>query len=211
MATAKQKGSSSSSFETLPTGGKVFILVLIFALVGALYFFIFHMPLSEDLEAAQAQYVTLQTDLRAAEQRQQEYLQLTQELANREAIDRANKRVLPQDAEIPAFLQDLNRVAELSGLDIRLVEPRPEESEPLYVRIPVALRVSGKFHQVAKFFYSVSRLERAINMENIQLRDPTMNEADEVLLVVDALATTFRSAEVVTPGQPAQPVVPGRP
>ena len=129
----------------------------------------------------------------------------------REAIDRANKRVLPQDAEIPAFLQDLNRVAELSGLDIRLVEPRPEESEPLYVRIPVALRVSGKFHQVAKFFYSVSRLERAINMENIQLRDPSMNEADEVLLVVDALATTFRSAEVVTPGQPAQPVVPGRP
>lgn len=211
MATAKQKGSSSSSFETLPTGGKVFILVLIFALVGALYFFVFHMPLSEDLEAAQAQYVTLQSDLRAAEQRQQEYLQLTQELANREAIDRANKRVLPQDAEIPAFLQDLNRVAELSGLDIRLVEPRPEESEPLYVRIPVALRVSGKFHQVAKFFYSVSRLERAINMENIQLRDPSMNEADEVLLVVDALATTFRSAEVVTPGQPAQPVVPGRP
>ena len=98
MATAKQKGSSSSSFETLPTGGKIFILVLIFALVGALYFFIFHMPLSEDLEAAQSQYVSLQNDLRAAEQRQQEYLQLTQELANREAIDRANKRVLPQDA-----------------------------------------------------------------------------------------------------------------
>ncbi|MEZ4248986.1 MAG: type 4a pilus biogenesis protein PilO [Polyangiales bacterium] len=203
MATAKQKGSSSSSFETLPTGGKIFILVLIFALVGALYFFIFHMPLSEDLEAAQSQYVSLQNDLRAAEQRQQEYLQLTQELANREAIDRANKRVLPQDAEIPAFLQDLNRVAELSGLDIRLVEPRPEESEPLYVRIPVALRVSGNPIR-SRSSSTASAASNAINMENIEPGDPRMNEADEVLLVVDALATTFRSAEVAVPATPAQ-------
>jgi type IV pilus assembly protein PilO len=203
MATAKQKSSSSSSsFETLPTAGKVFILVLIFALVGAMYFFIFHMPLSEDLEAAQNQNRTLQNDLQAAERRQQEYLQLTQELANREGIDRANKRVLPQEAEIPAFLQDLNRVAELSGLAIRLVEPRPEEAEQMYIRIPVAVRVSGKFHQVAKFFYSISRLERAINMENIELSDPTVSESDEVVLTVNALATTFRAAETAAPVAP---------
>jgi type IV pilus assembly protein PilO len=209
MATAKQKSSSSSSsFETLPTAGKVFILVLIFALVGAMYFFIFHMPLSEDLEAAQNQHRTLQNDLQAAERRQQEYLQLTQELANREGIDRANKRVLPQEAEIPAFLQDLNRVAELSGLAIRLVEPRPEEAEQMYVRIPVAVRVSGKFHQVAKFFYSISRLERAINMENIELSDPTVSEADEVLLTVNALATTFRAAETAAPPGVPAPGVP---
>lgn len=207
MASSKQKSSSSSSssFETLPTAGKVFILALIFALVGAMYFFILHMPLSDDLEAAQSQHRQLENDLRAAEQRQQEYLQLTQELANREGIDRANKRVLPQNAEIPAFLQDLNRVAELSGLAIRLVEPRPEEAEQLYIRIPVAVRVSGKFHQVAKFFYSISRLERAINMENIELKEPTLSEADEVVLVVNALATTFRAAETTTPLPPPAP------
>ena len=206
MASSKQKSSSSSSssFETLPTAGKVFILALIFALVGAMYFFILHMPLSDDLEVAQNQHRQLENDLRAAELRQQEYLQLTQELANREGIDRANKRVLPQNAEIPAFLQDLNRVAELSGLAIRLVEPRPEEAEELYIRIPVAVRVSGKFHQVAKFFYSISRLERAINMENIELKEPTLSEADEVVLVVNALATTFRAAET-TPLPPPAP------
>ncbi len=196
MATAKQRSAaSSSSFEALPTGGKVFVLALILALVGALYFFVLHMPLSEDLERAQGQYTQLQSDLQSAERRQQDYLQLTQELANREAVDRANKRVLPLDAEIPAFLQDINRVAELSGLEIRLVEPRPEETEQLYIRIPVALRVAGKFHQVAKFFYSISRLERAINMENIELKEPRTNESEEVVLVVDALATTFRAVD----------------
>ncbi|MBX3250833.1 MAG: type 4a pilus biogenesis protein PilO [Myxococcales bacterium] len=193
MAPPKKKSASSSgSFDSLPTAGKAFILVLILGLVGALYLFVFHIPLTDDIDAAKSQHQRLRNDMRQAEQRQQDYLQLTQELASREGIDRANKRVLPEEAEIPAFLQDLNRVAELSGLEIRRVEPRPEENEPLYVRIPVALRVAGKYHQIAKFFYSISRLDRAINMENIAITNPTVSSTEEVVLTVNALATTFR-------------------
>ena len=44
--------------------------------------------------------------------RQQEYLACTQDLAQREAIDRQNKRILPERAEIAAFLQDLNRLSD---------------------------------------------------------------------------------------------------
>ncbi len=183
---------STSSFEALPLAGKIFILVFILGFVGALYYFVWHMELTENIERAQSEHQQLQTELAEAEQRQQEYLRLTQELAAREAIDRRNKRILPSEAEIPAFLQDLNRVAELSGLEMKRVEPRPEEPEPLYVRIPVAVAVSGKFHQIAKFFYNVSRLERAIGMENIMLAEPTLNDADEYILTVTALATTFR-------------------
>ena len=185
----------SGSFEALPLAGKIFIMVFILGIVGALYYFIWHMDLAESIEQAQRQHSQLQGQLAEAEQRQQEYLRLTQELAAREAIDRRNKRILPADAEIPAFLQDLNRVAELSGLEMKRVEPRPEEPEQLYVRIPVAVSVSGKFHQLSKFFYNVSRLERAIGMENIMLADPTVNDADEYILTVTALATTFRRPE----------------
>ena len=57
---------------------------------------------------------------------QKEYLKLREELANREALDRQNMRVLPDTAEIPAFLDDLNRLAELSGLRVGhgLASPR---------------------------------------------------------------------------------------
>jgi type IV pilus assembly protein PilO len=72
-----------------------------------------------------------------------------------------------------------------------LVEPRPEEAQEYYVRIPVNLRLAGRYHQLAKFFYNVSRLERAINMENVHLTEPVV-VGDEVRLSVDVLATTFR-------------------
>ena len=115
---------------------------------------------------------------------------------------------MAENAEIAAFLEDLNRIAELSGLDIGLVEPLPEEPSQHYIRIPVRLRVSGRFHQVGKFFYNVSRLPRAINMENIQLTDPQLS-GENVVLRVDVLATTFRRQEDAAAAPAAQPAAGG--
>lgn len=190
MATPKQ--TPTSGFDAVPVAGKAAILLGIVAVVAGVYYFGFHSGITDELRLAVEQQGVLEQQHREAELRQQEYLRVTQELAAREPIDRSNKRVLPEDAEIAAFLQDLNRVAELSGLQMKLVEPRPEETEQLYVRIPVSLSLEGRFHQMAKFFYNVSQLERAINMENITLSEPATNEADEVVLKVDVLATTFR-------------------
>ncbi len=199
MAEKGKKAASGQSFETLPIAAKIFLLFLLLAVLAAAYYFALHMNLEEEIQNAESQNAQLQQNLVQAQQRQEEYLRLTQELASREAIDRQNKRILPANAEIPAFLQDLNRLAELSGLQMKLVEPRPEERQQLYLRIPVSLQVEGKYHQLAKFFYNVSQLERAINMENITMnlkglrsasRNP--NEETEAILEVAVLATTFR-------------------
>jgi len=184
--------SKTGSFESVPLAGKVGMGILLLAAVSAIYYFAFHMGVVEEIETAEAQHRNLERSLVEAQERQREYLRLTQELADREAIDRRNKRVLPEQAEIAAFLQDINREAELNGLDIMLVEPRPEETQPHFVKIPVNLRVTGRFHQLAKFFYSVSHVERAVSMENIQLTQPTVTGTDEVVLNVSTLATTYR-------------------
>ena len=202
--------ASNGSFESISTAGKVFILVVMVAFVGGIYFFALHSGLQDDLASAQTRHTQLVDEQQQAERRQREYQRVSEELAAREAVDRENKRILPEDAEMAAFLQDLNRVAELSGLEMKLVEPRPEEAEQLYVRLPVSLSVSGRFHQLAKFFYNVSQLRRAINMENISLSDPQSNDADEIVLDVDVLATTFRR-NTAPQGAVANPAAPGAP
>ena len=67
--------------------------------------------------------------------------------------------------------------------------------------------MSGRYHQLARFFYNVSRLERAISMENINLTEPHA-VGEDILLNVEVLATTFRrpgEAELAAPpaGAPA--------
>lgn len=183
-----------SSFDTMPLGGKIFILVVLVGVLGAIYYFALHMNLADEIEQEEQRYTQLQGRMRDARQRQQQYLELSQQLANREAIDRENKRILPEQAEIASFLQDLNQTAELSGLEMRSVEPQPEEAENLYVRIPVSIQVQGRFHQLAKFFNTISQIERAISMMNIHLVRSSGNDAqdDGIGLSVAMLATTYR-------------------
>lgn len=192
MATAK--ASAQPNFAALPVGAKVFILFALVTVVGAIYFLVFHASLESDLEAAKQRHGRLQQELTEANRNQEAALRLREEVASREALERQILRVLPETAEIPAFLDDLNRLAELSGLKVTSVTPASGAREEYFVRVPVSLEVRGRYHQLAKFFYNVSRLERAINMENISLSEPQV-VGDEVLLNVSVLATTFRRAE----------------
>lgn len=180
-----------SSFASLPPAGKALALVGLLALLTGGYYVGLHMGLEQESEDAQRQHSVLTNDLNQARERQKEYLRLREELAAREAADKQNMRVLPETAEIPAFLDDLNRLAELSGLRVANVGPKQEATEQFFVRVPVALNIAGKFHQLTKFFYNVSRLERAINMENISLTQPT-KDGEDVIMNVSVLATTFR-------------------
>lgn len=190
MATATKSGGDQS-FAKLPAAAKVFLGLGLVALISAVYYFALHLSLDDDLTSARQQHQQLQQRMNAARARNAEYVRLREELASREGLDRANLRALPSEAETAAFLQDLNRLAELSGLAMRLVEPRPEEPVQHYVRLPVRLRLNGKYHQLARFFHNVSRLDRLISMENIHLHHPTQ-EGEEVQMEVEVLATTYR-------------------
>ncbi|MEC7518278.1 MAG: type 4a pilus biogenesis protein PilO [Myxococcota bacterium] len=213
MATAKSSGDQS--FARLPAAAKAGLGVGLVALICAVYYFALHLSLDEDIEGARFQHVQLETRMTQARERNAEYVRLREQLSQREGLDRANLRALPQDAETAAFLQDLNRIAELSGLQIRLVEPRPEEPDEHYVKLPVSLQLTGKYHQVSRFFYNVSRLDRLISMENIHLSNPRA-EANEqtdgsTVVDVDVLATTYRRPDEPEPqaAAPAPAAAPG--
>lgn len=186
--------ASLDSFADVPVWGKALILVGIAIIVCSGFYVSLYMSLGEEIESARGKQSQLQREIKDAKRREEQYLQLTQELADREVIDRHNKKILPESAEIPAFLQDLHRVAELSGLQMRLVEPRPEEDQEFFSRIPVGLQFTGRFHQLSKFFYNISRLERAISLENIQLAKPRLLKNGDLVLDASILATTYRRA-----------------
>jgi type IV pilus assembly protein PilO len=184
--------SLEDRFIAIPGWGKALVLVGLLALLSMGYYALVYSSISGEVRRGRQTQTQLKDQIRDAERREKQYLQLTQELANREVADRQNRRILPEKAEIAAFLQDLNRVAELSGLTIRLVEPRPELREELYAKIPVVLALTGRFHQMGKFFYNVSKLDRAISLENIRMTQPKLMPSGEVLIDVDVRATTYR-------------------
>ncbi len=181
----------AQQFAKLPSSTKILFLAFMLGLFGVGYYMLLHSPLTEEIQGAQGARAALQAQLDAAKDLQQRFLRLREETEARKVIDQQNMRILPANAEIAAMLGELNRIAEISGLTIRTVQPAAETAENFYYRIPVTLRVKGRYHEIAKFFYNVSRLQRAINMENIVLSQPKV-EGEDVVLDVSVLATTFR-------------------
>lgn len=185
----------AGTFGQLPVAGKVGLLVLLLGLLTCGYYLGFHMSIEEETDGAIARHRTLEQQLKEANDRQREYLKLREEVVAREPLDKQNLRILPVNAEIPAFLDDLNRLAELSGLRMDQVQPTPEAAEEFFVRVPVALAIRGRYHELAKFFYNISRLERAINMEDLTVSAAERQASGEVQLAVNVRATTFRRKE----------------
>ena len=196
MATAKQ----NPTFASVPLAGKVGILFAIVALVSALYFFVFHKPINDDISSAQRAHTTKTRERDSALQRQQEFVEIQQELAAREAVDIRSRRVLPEQAEMAAFLEEINRAAELCGISLVDVQPGTEEPGEFYTSIPVALRLRGTHHQLSRFFHSVSRLDRAVSMEDISLNHP---RAESQELEISVRAITYKRPEAEgAPGAP---------
>ena len=98
---------------------------------------------------------------------------------------------LPESADLDELLAQLNEIGRKSGLEISAVEPAPEESAQIYVKIPIKMALTGNYHEIAMFLQSLANLRRIVNVNNIQLGSPTL-KSEKVVLNTSFVATTFR-------------------
>jgi type IV pilus assembly protein PilO len=98
---------------------------------------------------------------------------------------------LPESADLDELLAQLNEIGRKSGLEISAVEPTPEESAQIYVKIPIKMALTGNYHEIAMFLQSLANLRRIVNVNNLQLGSPTL-KAEKVVLSTSFVATTFR-------------------
>jgi len=101
------------------------------------------------------------------------------------------KKALPQKKEIPTLLASISESGQESGLEFLLFKPQNERSKQFYAEIPVSIKVTGRYHDLAAFFDKVSRLPRLVNVDNIQLTAPKKGDR----LSGTCTAVTYRFVE----------------
>ncbi len=199
-----------SALSKLPTAAKVGVGVAIVALVMVAYFIVFYSDVSGAIRSERARETELRSKL--ADQRKIEfaYHQDLAELNERTQRQRELSKVLPDDASYPAFLSALQGVANVSGVTLLGWSPMEQSPEQFYAKVPMKLELSGRFHQMAKFFAGVGQLDRIINISEIKLSDPKV-EGDSVVVKAECIATAFRSLPVTPAGAgPAAPPAGGQ-
>ncbi len=79
------------------------------------------------------------------------------------------KSQMPRRKEVLAFIKQIAEIGEIMGLEILLIESKPEKEVDFYKEIQIEIRVSGGFYQTIGFFESIQNLLRIVNISNLKL------------------------------------------
>jgi len=169
---------------------RVGIGVVAVVLMALTYWVAFYSDVASKISAAHVQTAQLTNELNQQRSAQASYFADRDELAMRQQRQRELNKVLPETTEQAAFLSAIQQVSNVSGIDLQAWQPLDERQEAFFAKVPMLLKMTGHFHQVAKFAYEIGKLDRIINVENIQLSAPK-KQGDDVMMSAQCLATTF--------------------
>lgn len=96
-------------------------------------------------------------------------------------------RQLPNRSEMDALLTDINQAGVGHGLDFELFRPGAESLADFYATLPVAIKVTGGYHDIAGFVSDLGKLPRIVTLHEISLAPAT-----EGKLNMEARIQTYR-------------------
>jgi type IV pilus assembly protein PilO len=180
----------NSILERSP-GQKIAILVTVIILLSALYFSFLYEPRSDAI-AKLVDSVEIARNEKAVKQQKASNLpKLQRDLELWSARLKEAVAQLPDSKEIPELLTNISTKAREAGLEILLFRPRAENFRDFYAEIPVDIVVRGGFYNAVTFFDEVGKLNRLVNIDNIDFKNPKVG-GDQVSLDISTLATTYR-------------------
>jgi type IV pilus assembly protein PilO len=184
-------------FETIDKIGKLsklykilLCLGLFILLVGPFVYFSF-LPKISNIAALKKEHTTLETRLATAKAKANRLKYFQAKLKDAELEFKIVMKKLPEKKEIPALLSSVSQSGRDAGLEFLLFQPEPEQNKDFYAEIPVSIKVTGNYHNVALFFDKVARLSRIVNIDDIKMHSTKGNTN----LITSCKAVTYRFVE----------------
>jgi len=108
------------------------------------------------------------------------------------------EKQLPGKAEMAALLTDINQAGVGRGLVIDQFIPGQTATKEYYAELPIAIRVTGRFHDIGAFAADIAALSRIVTLHNLSISPDSRSGGGT--LSMEGTARTYRyldPAEVV--------------
>jgi type IV pilus assembly protein PilO len=103
-------------------------------------------------------------------------------------------RQLPSETEVPGLLEDITNTARGSGLDLQEVKLQGERQRDFYSELPINIRVTGSYHELASFVSSVAGLPRIVTLHDLKIA-PIGGDGERLDMQVLARTYRYRAGE----------------
>lgn len=149
---------------------RLVICLLTFAIVGGGWYYFIFMPKQEELQKARQTYNSKKRQLANYKKAASELLKYEQKMAATQQEFNLAMRALPDKRELPSLLTNISKAGSVAGLDFHLFKPESEKNQTFFKEIPVSIKVEGRYHQITDFFFQVIRLNRIVNINNVEVK-----------------------------------------
>ena len=172
------------SWPALP---RYLLCLALAVLVVVLLWFVWLSSAEEELTLKRETEIQLSTD----------FQKKLKQSANLEALKKQREQVqqyvtqlekqLPSKAEMDALLSDINQAGLGRSLQFELFRPGQVNVKDYYAELPIAVRVTGRYHDIGAFAADIANLSRIVTLNNLSLAP-----AKDGTLTMDTTAKTFR-------------------
>lgn len=170
-----------------PLAVRGLVLLLLFAaMLAAGWYFLWSDSMTQ-LESTRQEEQTLRDAYTAKKTQAYHYDAYKRRLADVEQSLASMLRQLPNKSEMDALLTDINQAGVGRGLEFELFRPGGETLSDFYATLPVTIKVSGGYHDIAGFVSDLGKLPRIVTLHDINLVP-----AKESALNLDARIQTYR-------------------
>ena len=160
------------------------------AAVMVLGWFLLLSTAHDELEAERAKEPALKQDYRAKLGQAVNLAELRkQKLQVEEYVTQLEKQ-LPGKAEMDALLSDINQAGLGRGLQFELFRPGQVAVKDYYAELPIAIKVSGRYHDMGAFAADIANLSRIVTLHNLNIGSVLKDSSG--MLTMDATARTYR-------------------
>ena len=185
------KGSFTEKVEKIKMPYRLAILAGTIILLVGLFIWFIYIPKSEQIDASRQEIKRLEARLNQAKIKARDLKKFEEEFAEVEFQFAEALSLLPNTKEIPALLKTVTQLGTDSQLEFVLFSPQRERPKDFYIEIPVSIQVSGAYHNVAMFFDKVGRMDRIVNILNVDMK-PVKDRSTILTTKCDAVTYRFR-------------------
>lgn len=183
------------NLAALPKWAKIAIPVCLNLVVIVVFFFVFASPMDKDIKRLKGEISKQREDIEKSQHMAMKLDELKVENEKLKLRLAELSEQLPNEKEVSALLEEVSDAAKDAGLKVISWKPSPRRIHPskIVYEVPVSVNMTGSFHRLAYFFSSLTRMDRIVNISDINLANPK-TEGTEATLKVTFTAVTFTAA-----------------
>src|SRR2546423_3124282 len=148
---------------------RIGILALIVAALGAGFYYWKIKPITDDTTELQQRITQIKGENARLREFEPKLAEIAQQMAAVQRELEQAQKIVPSEKDADQFIRLIHDTAAIAGIEVRRYTAMPVANKGFYTEVPFQIDLDGSYDSVVKFFDHMARMERIVNVDNLQM------------------------------------------